>query len=63
LLLDLLARVVEANEAYARPGAGRRPPRKTHGPEKRSRGAKASVAESGRVPAAMDRAKAVNPEG
>jgi DNA-binding MarR family transcriptional regulator len=28
LLIDLLARVVEANEGYARPGAGRRPPRK-----------------------------------
>ena len=62
LLVDLLTRVVEANEEYARPGAGRRPPRKTHRPEKRSRGAKASVAESGRVPAAMDRAEAANPE-
>jgi DNA-binding MarR family transcriptional regulator len=29
LLIDLLTRVVEANEAYARPGAGRRPPRKS----------------------------------
>jgi DNA-binding MarR family transcriptional regulator len=28
LLIDLLARVVEANEIYARPGAGRRPPRR-----------------------------------
>jgi DNA-binding MarR family transcriptional regulator len=62
LLVDLLARVVEANEEYARPGAGRRPPRKMHRPEKRSRGAKASAAQSGRVPAAMDRAKAANPE-
>jgi MarR family transcriptional regulator, temperature-dependent positive regulator of motility len=26
LLIELLVRVVEANEAYARPGAGRRPP-------------------------------------
>jgi len=63
LLVDLLARVVEANEEYARPGAGRRPPRKTPRPEKRSRGAKASVAKSGGAPAAMDRAKAANPEG
>jgi DNA-binding MarR family transcriptional regulator len=63
LLLDLLTRVVEANEEYARPGAGRRPPRKTHRPEKHSRRAKTSVAESGRVPAATDRAKAVNSEG
>lgn len=30
LLMDLLTRVVEANEAYARPGAGRRPPRKSN---------------------------------
>ena len=63
LLVDLLARVVEANEEYARPGAGRRPPRKTHRPEKRSRGAKASIAKSGRAPAAIDRAAAANPEG
>jgi MarR family transcriptional regulator, temperature-dependent positive regulator of motility len=28
LLMDLLTRVVEANETYARPGAGRRPPQK-----------------------------------
>jgi hypothetical protein len=28
LLVDLLTRVVEANEAHARPGAGRRPPRR-----------------------------------
>ena len=28
LLIDLLARVVEANEIHARPGAGRRPPRR-----------------------------------
>jgi MarR family transcriptional regulator, temperature-dependent positive regulator of motility len=28
LLIDLLTRVIEANEAHARPGAGRRPPRK-----------------------------------
>jgi MarR family transcriptional regulator, temperature-dependent positive regulator of motility len=28
LLMELLTRVVEANEAYARPGAGRRPPQK-----------------------------------
>jgi MarR family transcriptional regulator, temperature-dependent positive regulator of motility len=28
LLMDLLTRVIEANEAYARPGAGRRPPPK-----------------------------------
>ena len=63
LLIDLLARVVEANEEYARPGAGRRPPRKTPRPEQRGRGAKASVAKSGRVPAAMARAKTANPEG
>jgi DNA-binding MarR family transcriptional regulator len=63
LLVDLLARVVEANEEYARPGAGRRPPRKTPRPERPSRGAKASVAKSGRVPAAMARAKAANQEG
>jgi len=62
LLVDLLTRVIEANEEYARPGAGRRPPRKTHRPEKRSRGAKTSVAESGRVPAAMDGAEAANTE-
>jgi MarR family transcriptional regulator, temperature-dependent positive regulator of motility len=29
-LIDLMVRVVEANEAYARPGAGRRPPKKTN---------------------------------
>ena len=63
LLIDLLTRVVEANEEYARPGAGRRPPRKTPRAEKRSRGAKASVAESGRVPAAMGRVEPANPEG
>jgi DNA-binding MarR family transcriptional regulator len=28
LLIDLLTRVVEANDVHARPGAGRRPPRK-----------------------------------
>jgi DNA-binding MarR family transcriptional regulator len=28
VLIELLVRVVEANEAYARPGAGRRPPRR-----------------------------------
>ena len=28
LLMDLLVRVIEANESHARPGAGRRPPRK-----------------------------------
>jgi DNA-binding MarR family transcriptional regulator len=28
LLIDLLTRVIEANETHARPGAGRRPPRK-----------------------------------
>jgi len=28
LLMDLLTRVIEANEAYARPGAGRRSPQK-----------------------------------
>jgi MarR family transcriptional regulator, temperature-dependent positive regulator of motility len=28
MLIDLLTRVVEANEMHARPGAGRRPPRK-----------------------------------
>jgi DNA-binding MarR family transcriptional regulator len=31
LLMDLLTRVIEANEAYARPGAGRRPPPKRTG--------------------------------
>jgi DNA-binding MarR family transcriptional regulator len=33
LLIDLLVRVVEANEGYARPGAGRRVPRKMERPE------------------------------
>jgi hypothetical protein len=28
MLTDLLGRVVDANEAYARPGNGRRPPRR-----------------------------------
>ena len=28
LFIDLLARIIEANEMYARPGAGRRPPRR-----------------------------------
>jgi hypothetical protein len=28
VLIDLLTRVVEGNEGQARPGAGRRPPRK-----------------------------------
>jgi hypothetical protein len=28
LLVDLLTRVVQANEAHARPGAGRKPPRR-----------------------------------
>ena len=63
LLIDLLARVVEANEQYARPGAGRRPPRKTQRPENPTRGAKASVAKNGRDAAVKDRAAAANPEG
>jgi MarR family transcriptional regulator, temperature-dependent positive regulator of motility len=33
LLIDLLARVVEANEMHARPGAGRRPPRRKNATE------------------------------
>jgi len=37
--LDLLVRVIEANDAYARPGNGRRKPRRTPDPELAKQGA------------------------